>query len=98
MTRQVTLLVNDVSINLDYFVQGFIDHTVAGMLAGLEGTGEIETLDISIEGGEVGINLNNATVPINLFASKIVRNTIVGMVSALKGVGQVDRINISTRR
>ena len=68
------------------------------MLAGLEGTGEIETLDISIEGDEVGINLNNATVPINLFTSKIVRNTIVGMISPLKGVGQIDRVNISTRR
>ena len=98
MTRQVALLVNDVPINLDYFVKGFIDHTVAGMLAGLEGTGEIETLDISIEGDEVGINLNNATVPINLFTSKIVRNTIVGMVSSLKGAGEANRINIGIKR
>ena len=37
MTRQISLLVNEVPINLDYFVQGFIAHTTAGMLAALEG-------------------------------------------------------------
>jgi len=98
MTRQVSLLVNDAPIALDYFVRGFIDHTIGGMLAALEGTGEIEILDISIEDDEVKINLNNAPVPANRFVSKIIRNTIVGMVSSLKGVSETNRINISIRR
>ena len=84
-SRQVSLSVNDVPIALDYFVEGFIDHTIGGILSALEGIGEIKTLDISIEADKVTINLNNAVVPINPFVNKIIRNTIVGMVSSLKG-------------
>ncbi len=98
MTREVSLSVNDVPVELDYFVQGLIDHTIGGMLSALEGTGEIEILDISIEGDKVTINLNDAVVPINLFVSKIIRNTIVGMICSLKGVSEVSRTNISIRR
>jgi len=98
MTRELSLLVNDAPIALDYFVQGFIDHTLGGILAALEGTGEIKTLDVAIEGDEVTINLNNTVVPINPFVNKIIRNTIVGMVSSLKGVSQINKMNISLRR
>ena len=98
MTRQVSLLVNDQPIELDYFVQGFIDHTVGGILAGLEGAGEIEKLEVLIEGDEVTINLNNAAVPISPFVNKIIRNTILGMVSSLKGVSEISRVNISIKR
>ena len=65
MTRQVKLLVNDAPIPLDYFVEAFVDHTVGGMIASLEGTGEIENLELSIEGGIVTIILNGANVPAN---------------------------------
>ena len=98
MTREIELLVNDVPIGLDYFVQGFIDHTIGGMLTALEGTGEIGSLDVAIEGDEVKIYLNNAMVPINPFVSKIVKNTIVGMVSSLRGVSQINKINVRIRR
>jgi len=98
MTRQVSLSVNDVPIELDYFVQGFIVHTIGGMLSALEGVGEIKTLDISIEADKVTISLNNTMVPINPFVNKIVRNTIFGMVSSLKGVSEINRMNISIRR
>ncbi len=98
MTREVSLLVNGAPIALDYFVLGFIDHTLGGVLAALEGTGEIKTLEVSIEGDKVVISLNSAHVPTNHFASKIIRNTIVGMVSSLKGVGEVDRINLNIIR
>jgi hypothetical protein len=98
MTRQVSLLVNDQPIELDYFVQNFIDHTIGGILAGLEGVGEIRSVAISIEGDKVTINLNNAVLPINPFVSKIIRNTTVGMVSSLKGVGEINRVNITIKR
>lgn len=98
MTRQVSLLVNDQPIELDYFVQNFIDHTIGGILAGLEGVGEIKSVVISIEGDKVTINLNNAVLPINPFVSKIVRNTTVGMVSSLKGVGEISRVNITIKK
>ena len=98
MTKQVSLSVNDVPITLDYFVQGFIDHTLGGMLAALKGTGEIKTLNVIIEGDKVTINLNNDSLPINYFVNEIVRNTVVGMVSPLKGVSQINRLNINTIR
>jgi len=98
MTRQISLVVNDVPIELDYFVQGFIDHTISGMVEALEGAGEIKSLELSVEGGKVTVNLNGGVVPINPFVTKIIRNTIVGMVSSLKGVSEINRLNISIKR
>ena len=98
MTRQISLLVNDRPIELDYFAQNFIDHTIGGILAGLEGVGEIKSVALSIEGDKVTINLNNAVLSINPFVSKITRNTTVGMVSSLKGVGEINKVNISIKR
>ena len=98
MTTQVSLSVNDAPISLDYFVQRFVHRVTAGILAGLSGTGEIGTLNLSIdEGGQVTIDLNNAQVPVNDFASKIIGNTITGMVSTLKGVDEVNKLTINIK-
>ncbi|MFC1903172.1 hypothetical protein ACFLX4_03805 [Chloroflexota bacterium] len=98
MTKEVNLLVNDMPIPLDYFVRGFIDRTTGAMLSTLEGTGEIKTLEISIDGDNIAIILNNAAVPINFFVSKIFRNTIAGMLSPLKGVGEINKVRINIER
>ncbi len=98
MTRQVTLLANESPVPLDYFVAGFIDHTVGGMVAALKGTGEIHALDVTIGGDDVSVVLNGSTVPVNQFASEIIRNTVHGMVSSLKGVGNSGKIQIAIRR
>ena len=98
MTREVRLFVNDAPIDLDYFVLGFIDHTLSGMLAALEGTGEIKTLDVTIQGDKVTINLNNALVPTNPFVNKIMKNTIVGMLSSLRGVDEINKVKIDIKR
>ena len=99
MARQISLSVNDSPIPVDYFVEGFIDHVVGGMLAALEGTGEIETLDLSIEeDGQVIIILNNDRVPIKPFVIEIIRSTIVGMVSPLKGVSGVKTLKLAITR
>lgn len=98
MTKYVRLTVNDVPIPLDYFVEGFIDHTVSGMVNALEGVGAIETLDVSIDGDAVTININGAALPINYFVNKIIRSTIIGMVSTLKGVGEVEKLKIAVRK
>ena len=44
MTVNLSLIVNDASIRADYFVDGFIDHTVSGMIEALEGTGKMKDL------------------------------------------------------
>ena len=98
MTRAVSLSVNDVPIELDYFVQGFIDHTVSGMISALEGVGEIKLLNLSVEGDKVTINLNDAIVSINPFTNKIIKNTTLGIVSSLKEVGEINRMEINVSR
>jgi hypothetical protein len=97
-SRQVSLSVNEVNIEIDYFVQGFIDHTIGGILAGLEGTGEIKSSDIDIEGDKVTITLNDSAVSLNPFAARIVRNTIIGMVTSLKGMDAINKVAIRIRR
>ena len=94
MTVNLILTVNDLPIKTDYFVAGFIDHTVSGMIEALEGTGKIKKLNLIIDGDIVEINLNGAPIPVNAFTSKIIKATIFGMVSPLKGVNEVKKLRI----
>ena len=94
MTVNLILTVNDVPIRTDYFVAGFIDHTVSGMIEALEGTGKLKNLNLIINGDTVVINLNGVPVPTNAFASKIIRATTIGMVSTLKGVNDIKKLSI----
>jgi hypothetical protein len=99
MTRQISLSVNDVPIQIDYFVGNYIDHVVGGILSSLRDTGEIENLELSIDNeGQVTINLNGADVPLKYFPNDIIRSTILGMVSPLKGVGEVNRLEMTIER
>jgi hypothetical protein len=87
VTRQISLNVNNMPIELDYFVAGYLDHITGGIIASLKGTGEIKKLKLTIDNkGLVKINLNNADVPVNYFVEEIVRSTLQGVVTPLKGV------------
>jgi hypothetical protein len=97
-SKQVNLYVNDMPIEIDFFVQGFVDRVVSGILSALKGTCRIKNLDLSVEGDKVNINLNGSVVPTNTFVNKITRSTIAGMVSALKGVSDTRRIHIIISR
>ena len=94
MTVKLSLIVNDISIDTDHFVEGFIDHTVSGMIEALKNTGETKNLNLVIDGDNVTLNLNGATVPLTAFANKIIRSTIIGMVSTLKGVHDIGRLSL----
>lgn len=98
MTKRISLSVNGSPVELDYFVEGFIDHTAGGIISALEGTGEIKVLDIAIEGDKVTVNLNNAVVSLKPFAGKIIKSTVEGMVSSLKKVSKINRVDINIRR
>jgi hypothetical protein len=97
-SRQIELYVNDASIEIDYFVEGFIDHIMDGIIGALKGTRPIKDLDILIDGNKANIELNGSVVPLNAFANKIVKDTVVGMVTSLKGVGDVKKVHIIIRR
>jgi len=98
MTREIILTVNEETVKLDYFVQGLMDHTVTGMLSALEGTGDIITAEINVNGEIVKVIVNNKQIPVNEFASKILRNTIKGMISSLKGVNEINQLHIRVRK
>ena len=98
MTREVDLLVNEAPIQVDSFVEGFIDHTVGGMIASLEGTDEIYSLDLFIEGDKVTINLNGTDIPANAFVGRIISNTVAGMLSSLKGVSDIKTVKITLQK
>lgn len=94
MTVKLNLIVNDTKIHTDYFVEGFIDHVVSGIIEALEGTDKIKDLDLSISGSQTTINLNGNLVPLNVFTAKIIKNTIIGMVSSLKEVNDIKKLSI----
>jgi len=96
MTRQISLLVNNVPINLNIFVREYIDHVVGGIIASLRDTGEMESLELAIDNeGQVTINLNNSLVPLKYFPNEIIKSTVISMVSPLKEVGEVNRLEIT---
>ena len=87
MARKISLTVNNTSIKLDYFVEGYIYHVVSGIIASLKETGEIKDLELAVDNtGQVTINLNGADITLSYFPVEIIRNTLAGMVSTLKGV------------
>jgi hypothetical protein len=87
VTRKISLSVNNKPIKLDYFVEGYIDHVVGGIIASLKNTGEIKSLELAIDNeGQVKIDLNGADIPLSYFPVEIIRSTITGMTSTLKGV------------
>jgi hypothetical protein len=100
VTRQISLSVNDIPIKLEYFVEGYVDHVIGGIIASLKDTGEIKSLELTIDNqGQVKIDLNGADVPIGYFPVEIIRNTLTGMVSTLKGVDKgIDWLELKISR
>ncbi len=95
MANQINLTVNDRPVELNPFVQSFIEHVATGILSALHGTGAIENMALAITADkQVTIRLNNALVPLSPFVSKIIYGTITGMVAALKDVGQINNLQI----
>lgn len=94
MTRRITLAVNSLPVETDYFVQNFFDHTVSGMVSSLEGVMEIRDLKVSVEEGRTTILLNGVSLPINGFVNDLFRNTLLGLVSTLKGVSDIRQLTL----
>jgi hypothetical protein len=98
MTRRISLSVNDAPIEMDYFVQGFVDHTVVGMVSSLEGVGDINDIGVSVNGNKATVSVNSDKVPLNEFAAAIVSSTVRGLVSSLKGAENPQKIQIGIER
>src|SRR4030042_3088361 len=89
MARKVSLTGNNSPIELDFFVEGYVYHVAAGILASLKGTGAIKNLELDVDSdGQVNISLNGSEVPLSFFPVQIIGNTLAGIVSNLKGVSK----------
>lgn len=97
-SKQINLYVNEAPIEIDFFVQGYIDRVISGILSALKGTCRVRSLDFSIEGDKVNINLNGSMVSVNDFVNRIIRSTVLGMVTSLKGVSEVNKLKIEISR
>ncbi len=91
------LEINNVSVQLNPFVDDFLTRTVVGAVSSLKGAENIQELDLHLERNDVKIVVNGNELPLTPFPKEIITNTIVGLVSPLKGVENVDSLKINIR-
>ena len=96
MGKKVNLSVNHTPVALDFFVHEYVEKVVGGIVASLKDTGDIDSLELSIDNrGQVAICLNGAEVSLKEFPMQIITSTIEGMVASLKGVeGVINSVEI----
>mgnify|MGYP001033913714 CR=1 FL=1 len=91
------LAVNNASIELDPFAEGFLARSVVGAVSSLKGAENIRDLELYLEGGDVKLVVNGNELPLTPFPRDIITNTITGLVSSLKGVGKIDSLRVKVR-
>jgi len=82
---KTSLKVNNNQLELNPFVESYVYHLSAGIVASLKDTSPVKKLKLEIDNTDVKMTLNGKDVPLNFFASDIILNTLRGMVSNLKG-------------
>jgi len=88
------LEINNVSVELNPFVEEFLTRTVVGAVSSLKGAENIRNLELYLEGGDVKIVVNGNELPLTPFPTDIINNTITGLVSSLKGVDKIDNLRV----
>ena len=91
------LEINNVSVELNPFVEEFLTRTVVGAVSCLKGAENIRDLELYLERGDVKLVVNGSELPLTPFPSDIITNTITGLVSSLKGVGKIDSLKINVK-
>jgi hypothetical protein len=91
------LAVNNVSIELNPFAEGFLARIVAGAVSSLKGAENIRDLELYLERGAIKIVVNGNELPLTPFPADIITNTITGLVSSLKGVDKIDSLRVKVR-
>jgi len=94
---EAKLEVNNISIDLSPFPEQFVARTIVGAVSSLREAENIESIELSLKGGDVTVIVNGNELDITSFPNDIVASTVVGMVSSLKGVDKIDSVNISVK-
>jgi hypothetical protein len=98
VSASLKLTVNEIPIQTDHFVAGFVEHTISGMIESLEGAGKIKDLTLMIDGDAVAIELNGKKLQTNVFASRIIKSTVAGMLAPMKGVSAVKKVTVNINK
>ena len=91
------LEINNVSTELNPFVEEFLTRTVVGAVSCLKGAEDIGNLELYLEQGDVKLVVNGNEIPLTPFPRDVITNTITGLVSSLKGVGKIDSLKINVK-
>jgi len=91
------LEINNVSVELNPFVEEFLTRTVVGAVSSLKGAESIRDLELYLEGGDVKLVVNGNELPLTPFPRDIITSTITGLVSSLKGVDNIDNLMVKVR-
>jgi len=91
------LEINNVSTELNPFVEEFLTRTVVGAVSCLKGAENIRDLELYLKRGDVKLVVNGNELPLTPFPSDIITNTITGLVSSLKGVSKIDSLKIKVK-
>jgi len=91
------LEINNVSTELNPFVEEFLTRTVVGAVSCLKGAENIRDLELYLERGNVKLVVNGNELPLTPFPTDIITNTITGLVSSLKGVDKIDSLKVNVK-
>jgi hypothetical protein len=91
------LEINNVSVELNPFVEEFLTRTVVGAVSCLKGAENIQDLELYLERGDVKLVVNGNELPLTPFPQDIITNTITGLVSSLKGVSKIDSLKVNVK-
>ena len=91
------LEINNVSVELNPFVEEFLTRTVVGAVSSLKGAEDIENLELYLEQKDAKLVVNGNELPLTPFPRDVITNTIIGLVSSLKGVGKIDSLKINVK-
>ena len=91
------LEINNVSTELNPFVEEFLTRTVVGAVSCLKGAEDIGNLELYLEQKDAKLVINGNEIPLTPFPREIIANTIIGLVSSLKGVGKIDNLKINVK-
>jgi hypothetical protein len=91
------LEINNVSVELNPFAEGFLTRTVAGAVSSLRGAENIRDLELFLEGGDVKLVVNGNEIPLTPFPREVITNTITGLVSSLKGISKIESLKVNVK-
>ena len=100
--RNATVLVNDKDLEINKFTNNIISNSIVAMVSSLKTEGNVNTIDIEIDGIEdenvmnayISLKTNGKSVDINKFSRGILKETVFAIVNSLKIDEKIKNIKI----